>query len=200
VRASDPRINETWIVDLDPAAESAAVQAGHRYFCGRIEDFRPEQKFDVIMMLNLIEHVSDPEAVMRKVAGLLTPGGVVIVKTPNYDALDARLFRRRSWTGYHCPRHWVLFTLDSFRGLAERVGLAVRSASYTQGAPFWAGSLLVWLAERGLTRVTRERSVFNHPLFGAIAAAFALFDFVRRPFAKTSQMLFVLGHQDPAAR
>ncbi|HMJ54434.1 MAG TPA: class I SAM-dependent methyltransferase [Polyangiaceae bacterium] len=193
LRDSNPRVRETWVVDLDPEAAAIAERNGHHYFCGRVEDFAPDEKFDVIMMLNLIEHVQDPESVLRKVAALLAPGGLVLLKTPNFDSWDARLFRQRSWTGYHCPRHWVLFSRDSFTHLAERVGLPVKQATYTQGASFWAGSTIAWLAARGLLRVTRERPIFNHPLFGLAAAAFAALDFVRAPFAKTSQMFFVLG-------
>jgi 2-polyprenyl-3-methyl-5-hydroxy-6-metoxy-1,4-benzoquinol methylase len=192
LRASDGRVKETQIVDLDPAAAELARKNGHAYFCGRVEDFETDRRFSVITLLNLIEHVQDPRAVLAKVASLLAPGGIAVVKTPNHDAWDARLFKDRSWAGYHCPRHWVLFTRASFERLARASGLAVREASYTQGAPFWAASVLAWLADRGLARVTRERPVFYHPLFGALLGAFAALDFIRRPFAKTSQMFFVL--------
>lgn len=192
LRATDSRIKETWIVDLDPKAAELANQNGHRYFCGRIEDFETDVRFDLILLLNLIEHVRDPKAVLEKVRTLLKPGGLVVVKTPNHDAWDARVFRQRSWAGYHCPRHWVLFTKESLAVLVAQVGLEVRLASFTQGAPFWAASTLAWLHERGVISVTRERPAPYHPLFGLLAMAFAAFDFVRRPFAKTSQMFFLL--------
>jgi SAM-dependent methyltransferase len=194
LRASDPRVRETWVVDLDPEAAAIAERNGHRYVCGPIEEFEPIQKFDLIMMLNLIEHVLDPEAVLRRVAGILAPGGLVLLKTPNFDSWDARLFRQRNWIGYHCPRHWILFSRDSFTRLTDRVGLRVDHTSYTQGASFWAGSVLAWLAARGLVAISRKRPLLEHPLFGMTAVAFAAFDFLRRPFAKTSQMLFVLSH------
>lgn len=194
LRESDARVKRTQVVDLDPGAQRLAEANGHDYFCGRIEDFETDQRFDLVVLLNLIEHVRDPRRVMSKVRTLLAPGGLVLVKTPNWQALDARLFRHASWAGLHCPRHWVLFTRESFETLARDVGLSVRSASYTQGAPFWAASSLAWLAARGLLRVSRERPVVYHPLFGLLAAAFAALDFMRRPFAKTSQMFFVLEH------
>jgi len=193
IRDTDPRFTETLVVDLDPNAAELAAANGHGYFCGRIEDFETDQRFDLVLLLNVIEHVRDPVRVLEKVRSLLSPNGVALLKTPNYDALDARLFRNQSWAGYHCPRHWVLFTKESFTRAAERAGLEVRTAAYTQGAPFWAASTLAWLARRRLVRVSRERPVVYHPLFGPLAALFAAFDFARRPFAKTSQMFFVLG-------
>src|SRR6185503_4372839 len=110
-----------------------------------------------------------------------------------------RVFRNHSWAGLHCPRHWVLFTRESFAKLAGEVGLRVRSASYTQGAPFWAASVLAWLAARRLVKITAQRPVVYHPLFGVFAAMFAALDFMRRPFAKTSQMFFVVEHDDASA-
>jgi len=192
LRNTDRRVQSTQIVDLDPAAAEIARKNGHHYFCGRIEDYETSERFDLIILLNLIEHVRDPGHVLRKVCALLSPRGLVLVKTPNYVSYDAALFRHHSWGGYHCPRHWVIFTQESFVQMVEKCGLAVRSVSYTQGASFWSASLLAWLAARGLVRITKPRPVFDHPLFGPLAAAFAALDFLRRPFARTSQMFFVL--------
>jgi 2-polyprenyl-3-methyl-5-hydroxy-6-metoxy-1,4-benzoquinol methylase len=198
LKRSDARVSRTQVVDLDPGARELALANGHQYFCGRIEQFESRERFDLILLLNLIEHVSDPRQVLTKVSQLLSADGVVLIKTPNWQALDARIFRNASWAGLHCPRHWVLFTLESFRALAESCGLTVHSASYTQGAPFWAASSLAWLGERGVVRISPERPVVYHPAFGLLAAVFAALDFVRRPFAKTSQMFFVLGHPPSA--
>lgn len=193
VRASDLRISHTHIVDLDPGAAQLARQHGHEYFCGRVEDFDTDLEFDLIVMLNLIEHVADPGAVLAKMRALLSAHGVLLIKTPNYDALDARIFKDSSWAGYHCPRHWVLFTRKSFAALAAREGLEVKSFAYTQGAPFWAASTLFWMG----AKITRERPVFYHPAFGLLTAAFAALDFSRIAFSKTSQMFFTLGPAGP---
>jgi fatty acid desaturase/SAM-dependent methyltransferase len=196
LRSLDPRVRVTQVVDLDSGAADVARANGHLYHCGRIEDFEPERRFDVVLMFNLIEHVDDPGKVLTKVRGMLSPGGILAIKTPNYDSLDARLFRDRDWAGYHCPRHWVLFTKESFTALAQRCGLRVASASYTQGAPFWTGSVLTWLDARGITSVTRERPGPYHPAYGPLNAAFAAVDFARMPFSKTSQMFFLLSRDD----
>ncbi len=192
LRTIEPRITKTYLVDLDPHAEKIARQNGHEYFCGGIEDYETNIKFDFVLLLNLIEHVKDPAKVLVKLRSMLSDNGIAMVKTPNYDALDARLFRHKNWAGYHCPRHWVLFTKESFENLASRAGLHVKHFSYTQGAPFWAASFLFWLSKSGIVKISRERPVFYHPLFGALSAGFALVDFIRSPFAKTSQMFFML--------
>lgn len=195
LKQADSRISFTQIVDLDPDAEKFAVKNSHQYFCGKIENFSSAHTFDVILMLNLIEHVANPLAILEQVRTLLSADGIIIIKTPNIDSLDARLFRHRNWGGYHCPRHWVLFTKESLSGLIHRAGLHVIETKYTQGAPFWTISVLSWLEGMGLVSITRSRPVVYHPLFPFLSAFFAGFDFVRGIFSKNSQMFFVLGRR-----
>lgn len=192
LRESDPRVASTQIVDMDPAAAEVARGNGHQYHCGLIQEFESDRRFDLVLLLNIIEHVENPEAVLRKVRGLLNPHGLVLVKTPNYDSWDERLFRRRNWAGYHCPRHWVLFNKEGFARLAGRADFEVRWFRYTQGASFWAISLLIWL--RRIGAISSHGPTIQHALFPVLAALFAFFDFVRAALgAKTSQMVFCLA-------
>ncbi|OYY91931.1 MAG: hypothetical protein B7Y45_00055 [Sphingomonas sp. 28-66-16] len=191
-RRAEPRLTQTQVVDIDGSARDAAEAQGHAFFLGRIEDYETDQRFDVILLLNLIEHVDDPVAVLAKVRGLLKPGGAVLVKTPNHDSLDARLFRHHSWGGLHAPRHWVIFTPESFRRAAAKAGLAVDRLDLTQGAPFWAVSTLEWLSRHRLVAITRARPMCDHPLFTPLLALFGGIDLLRRPFGRTSQMLVAL--------
>lgn len=192
VRRLDPRVVETHEVDLDPAAGEAARAAGHVFHCTPVERFHSDRRFDLILLLNIVEHLADPAAALRRLAAQLRPGGLMLVKTPNTDTLDRRLFQHANWGGFHCPRHWVLFTGPGFVRLAERCGLACVSLRYTQGAPQWVPSLLGLLVTRGLLRVSPSTPMYRHPLFAPLAALMAAVDFVRLPFARTAQMFVVL--------
>lgn len=192
-KAVEPRLDQTMVVDLDAAAEASAHAAGHDFFLGPVEQFETDRRFDVIFMLNLIEHVADPVAVLARMRRLLAPGGVIFLKTPNHDSLDARLFRMNGWGGLHCPRHWVIFTPQSFATAAAAAGLTVASSELTQGAPFWTVSALGWLERHGLARVDAARPMVEHPLFGPLNALFAAIDLVRGRAMRTSQMFVTLG-------
>jgi len=187
-RAVEPRLHHSAVVDIDAHAREGAEKLGHTFHLGRIEEFRSDRKYDLILLLNLIEHVDDPVAVLAGMGELLAPGGKILAKTPNHDSLDARLFRNRSWGGYHCPRHWVIFTPESFAKAVRRAGLNLDRIEFTQGAPFWAVSALEWMNRKGLARVDRARPMCRHPLFGPLLALFAALDIARKPFARTSQM------------
>jgi SAM-dependent methyltransferase len=195
VRTADPRVKFTQVVDFDPCAEVRARQNGHEYFSGRIEEFSTDHLFDFVLMLNILEHVENPLGLLKQVQSLLSPHGRVLIKTPNYDSLDARIFRDMNWAGFHCPRHWVIFTKESLYALIERADLRVVDFAYTQGAPFWAMSMLCWMERRGWTSITNTRPVIYHALFPLFCAFFAAFDYIRKPIAKTSQMFVVLGRK-----
>jgi len=196
IKNADPRVSFTQVVDLDSNAKTIAEKKGHHYYQGPIEQFEDEERYDVILVLNLIEHVADPLKVLNKAATLLNPNGAIIIKIPNYKSLDARIFKNTYWGGLHCPRHWVLFTKKSFSMLANLSGLTIKQFSYTQGAPFWGFSILHWLHTKKWISADKDKPIIYHPLFSIISVGAAIFDFARRPFAPLSQMFFVLGKKN----
>jgi 2-polyprenyl-3-methyl-5-hydroxy-6-metoxy-1,4-benzoquinol methylase len=192
IRSADARVSDTQVVDIDEHAGSVAREHGHSYFHGTIESFRSDAPFDLALLLNLIEHVEDPRAVLASVKNILSGDGRIVIKTPNYDSLDARLFRGMNWGGLHCPRHWHLFTRESFEKLAASVGLRIEEFRYTQGAPFWAVSVMGWLAGRGVVRITPQTPIAHHPMYTLLLTLFAVVDVLRGPFSQTSQMFIIL--------
>lgn len=196
LRDLSPRVAETHEVDLDGGARAAAESAGHVFHRMRIEEFRADRPFDLILMLNLIEHVADPGSVLGSMRGALSPNGLLLIKTPNVRTFGARLFRHHNWGGFHCPRHFVLFHADSLKALAGRCGLRCDWLRYTQGGPQWASSVLANLAMRRWITITRDRPMHLHPLFMPMSMMFAGVDFLRLPLARTAQMLAVFRRAD----
>ncbi len=183
-----PRVTETHEVDMQAAAAPVAERAGHVYHCMPVEEFAPDTRFDLIMAMSVIEHVPDPVLVLRRMRELLTDRGVLLLKTPNTATLDCRVFRHRNWGGFHCPRHFVLFTREGLSTVGARCGLRTRASSYTQGAPQWALSVMAWLHDRRLIRITPERPAYRHWTYEPLTALFAALDYARLPFAPTAQM------------
>lgn len=186
-------VNITQVVDIDENAKLIAERNGHQFFHGPIQDYRSEVHFDLVLMLNLIEHISDPKETLVNIEQMMNPGGIVLIKTPNTESLDARLFKKSYWGGLHCPRHWILFSKKSFNHMIAQTNLTLSKIKYTQGAPFWAWSVLIRLQKAGWVKISKERPVMYHPLIPLLHIFFAGFDFLRGAFgAKTSQMFIEL--------
>ena len=58
------------------------------------------ERFDVVVALDVIEHVPDPRSFLRSLVGVTGPGGAVIVSTGNVDAPSRRFMGSRYW--YFC--------------------------------------------------------------------------------------------------
>jgi len=56
-----------------------------------VEDLQLPEKFDTVTMLDLLEHVVDPVALIRKAASFLNDDGVLIIHVPNAYAINRRL-------------------------------------------------------------------------------------------------------------
>ena len=56
---------------------------GLRFERGMVELYGEPGSYDAVTFLQTIEHLSDPEAVLRHFQRLLAPGGVVYITTPN---------------------------------------------------------------------------------------------------------------------
>ena len=74
-------------VDANPEAHEHARlryrQDNLRFERGLVETNGEAGAYDAAVFLQTIEHVHDPVAVLRHLRGLLAPGGVVYVSTPN---------------------------------------------------------------------------------------------------------------------
>lgn len=56
-----------------------------------IENFQTEEKFDLVFMLNVLEHVIDPITLLKKAASFLKENGTLIVHVPNCDAINRKI-------------------------------------------------------------------------------------------------------------
>lgn len=81
------------------------------------------QKFDVITMWDVIEHLSDPAGELARCFQLLKPGGVIIAHTMDIGSLTARLMGQR-WP-WLMEMHIHYFTSQTLRKMMEKQGFEV---------------------------------------------------------------------------
>jgi 2-polyprenyl-3-methyl-5-hydroxy-6-metoxy-1,4-benzoquinol methylase len=113
------------------------------------EAFETDRRFDAIEMSFVLEHVEDPELVLRRFMGFLAPGGVLIAAVPNALSLHRRLGHAAGLladpyalsVGDHSLGHRRYFDFASFTALTDRCGLRRRAAIGLMLKPFSTAQL-----------------------------------------------------------
>ncbi len=129
-------------------SENVPEKAGFPIHHGTIEEIQFKQKYDIITMLHVLEHTSDPLSTLRRCRELLNESGYLVVVVPNYQSLDSRIkdvlsaFKLKSRPYKHLAlghHNWV-FSVRSLEKLGEKAGLQIVHGQTRQ--PAWrAGPL-----------------------------------------------------------
>ena len=82
------------------------------------------QKFDVISLWHVLEHVEHLKDTIKTLQGLLKPGGRIVVAVPNYKSYDAQ-FYNEYWAAYDVPRHLWHFSQTAIHKLFSEVEMTV---------------------------------------------------------------------------
>jgi SAM-dependent methyltransferase len=115
---------------VEPTATNAVVASakGHTIFNGWLTDFAVQsnsKQFDVITCMDVIEHIDDPLPFLQIATSLLAPGGLMVISTPNYSGVVAKLLGQ-SDPYMTPPEHITFFTMQGMQRLTLRCGLQVQ--------------------------------------------------------------------------
>jgi SAM-dependent methyltransferase len=119
---------------VEISAEAAAYGLNHERLdirIGRMEEHRfADSAFDLVMVYDVLEHVSSPAALLTECARVLAPGGALCVHTACGErSWTARLAGHRYFLADPSGGHIVLFSPGTLRRYVERAGLEVAGVS-----------------------------------------------------------------------
>lgn len=107
---------EITCVEAAPSSISILKELGFKVF-QNLSDIR-DSKFDLIMLIELIEHVEDPIGMLSQCRSLLAPGGQVLLTTPSGKIRRSFL----SPTTYDIPEHIQFFDERSLQVARRQAG------------------------------------------------------------------------------
>ncbi len=85
--------------------------------------------FDVMVLLDVIEHLPDPRQTLSLCHQHLSPNGIIVITTGDFASLGARL-AGRNWRLMTPPQHLWFFTPASIGRLSQSLGLALESCDH----------------------------------------------------------------------
>jgi SAM-dependent methyltransferase len=117
---------EQWRVrglDVSPAATAACRQRfGEAVICAEASSAElPRSHFDWVVGWDVIEHLDDPRACVRRAFELLRPGGLLALSTGDVSSFAARVCGRR-WRLMTPPSHLTYFSRKGMRRLLDGEG------------------------------------------------------------------------------
>jgi len=104
------------------------------------------ESYDVITLIDVFEHVTNPKALLKKSSELLKQDGILVIKVPNgdYNYFKMKLAKltgkSNSMDIWDCTEHVCHYTPKTFRQMVEKNGFKVRSTFIPLPihSPIWA--------------------------------------------------------------
>lgn len=185
--------NKNWKlegVDLDRRAIKAAERSGLKVHFGSVESLDlTKNSYDLIFMIQTIEHVERPDEILDSVFRLLKPGGRLVIVTDNTDSIDFRLFKGGYWGGYHFPRHLNLFNKLSLAKLAVKTGFSVANITTLVSPVNWVYSFHNTFVDKKAPKFLIDRFTLKSVVS---LSAFTLLDIVLQKFRRGALLLATL--------
>ena len=135
-------------------SETLPAKSGFPVHYGPLEEITFRRKYDVITMLHVLEHTSNPLSTLMRAKEILNDEGYVMVVVPNYKSVDTRIknllsklkLKSRPYKHLALGHHNYVFSIKSLELLGRAADLQVVYHTTTQ--PAWRSSVLHRLLER----------------------------------------------------
>jgi len=109
-------------VETDKKARELAIE---KYNCS-VDDkldkiIKNGEKFDVITLWHVLEHVYDFKDYLYKLKTMLNKGGHLVLGLPNCNSYDADYFKE-NWYAFDLPIHVSHFTKNDIQAIVKEIG------------------------------------------------------------------------------
>jgi SAM-dependent methyltransferase len=136
---------DAWGIDTSPHAIAFCRQRGlSKLYCGSLGAFTAPAPFELITMLDVVEHVADDLELLRAAVPLLAPRGRLLITVPAFPSL---------WSAHdEMLHHQRRYTRSTLRRVVAEAGFAIDHLSFFNTLLF-----PVALARRTISRITGSR-------------------------------------------
>ncbi len=154
-------------VEVSEYSSSYAIERGIEVIKGSIESVEVgNDRFDIITMIEVIEHLKHPYEVLKKIFDANTKGGILLVQTANIDGIQSKF-----WGGkyhYYLPGHLHYFSNKTLRNLIFEAGYSKVYEFYPVEFGLLPKVVKVFLNNRGMSRMLKVLKTITYHLLGKV--------------------------------
>lgn len=115
-------------IEISDYAAKAACAKGHQVFLGNLENLENKNKYDVVTMWDVLEHLNDPKTYLKSVHAILSQGGILAINTIDKSSYWAR-FWGKNWHAILPPEHLFYYSVKSLRMFLKNSGFEILEQS-----------------------------------------------------------------------
>lgn len=160
--------NKNWLVDgVEPNITARKYAQNNFSIELKDEDFLDEtehEKYDVITMWHVLEHVSKLSERITQISRLIKNNGKIFIAIPNINSKDAE-FYKKYWAGLDTPRHLWHFSEKDIKNLLQNTDLQLIK---TKGLKFDSFYISI-MSEKN---INKKGNIFRAMYIGLISNLF----------------------------
>lgn len=150
-------------IEISPWASAYGVKTGLKIQTGSFENINlPQDKYDIITMLDVFEHSTSPSKTLDKAHASLIKNGLLIINTPDASSLWAKLTGKH-WQALVPPEHLYLFNGKNIKRFIKDHGFEVLDIKKI-GKKFTLGYIFYILLGRPIFTKSRLMNNISLPL------------------------------------
>lgn len=132
-----------------------------------------DNSFDAIFSSHVVEHVSDPLAVLEESFRILKPNGIFVAVMPNSSSKLHQFFKT-NWRGLEPPRHIHIFNFNSLNLLSKQIpfnSIKIKSSNYS--------AVGVWVMSSKLQKLSSnsQHNLLSSRIIGQIVRLYLNFTY-----------------------
>ena len=111
-------------IELNTEYAGQLQQNGYKVYDSPFLDIPFEEKYSVITLFDVVEHLTDLREHFTKLYSILEDNGVIVLITPDYNSLQRKLLGKK-WFQFKPLEHINYFSLTTFKKLVDSTGFKI---------------------------------------------------------------------------
>jgi len=113
-------------LELDNSQRSNLINEGFKVYRDTNEIIVSGSRYDLVTLFHVIEHFYNPEAELARIRSVISPGGLILIETPNAEDALLTTYRNPAFENYtYWSHHPMLHSRKSLQLLLENNGFSI---------------------------------------------------------------------------